>query len=277
MAQIIGTIATVLLVFYGVLYSLLAYNMRFHDWIAEYMTGKANAQNMKEEHELLGRRFYVPRKNKRDVRVNLYEYEQEKPVPMLFVAHDSDFTDGDADDIDELCAHLRDELHVCVISINYSKLAVHVSTYPKDEILDTVLYFVLHAEEFHLDPTKYVMAGAGAGAYLAMIAGVSMVQKSLFPNGFILVNPYIDYVALSFAQVEIHPGPLALVFTGEPNEKQDEYEYDLDHTDLVINIRRYRNTPRNFLRDPQSDERNHFIHWIRDELDYYYSRERISG
>ena len=274
MAVIIATIATVLLAFYGVLYSLLAYNMRFHDWIAEYMTDKANVRNMKEERELQGRRFYVPWKNKRDVRVNLYEYEQEKPVPMLFVAHDSSFTDGDADDIDELCAALRDELHVTVISINYSKLAVHVSTYPQDEIQDTVLYFVLHAGEFHLDPDRYVLAGAGAGGYLTMIAGVAMTQKSLFPNGFILINPYLDYVALSFAQVEIHPGPLALVFTGEPDAKQEEYEYDLDHTDLVINIRRYRNAPRDFLRIPDCDERRHFIHWIRDELDYFYSRER---
>ncbi|GEM_PF-5152711 len=274
MAIIIGSIATVLLAFYGVLYSLLAYNMRFHDWIAETMTSKANTEHMKEEGTLRGKRMYIPRDNKRDVRVNFYECTQADPSPMLFIAHDGDFKDGDADDIDELCETLKQRLNVSVISINYSKIAVHVSTYPQEEIMDTMLYFILHASQYHLDSRKYVLCGAGAGAYLSVIAGVSLVQKGVFPNGFILIDPFLDYVALSFAQAELHPGPLALVFSGEANEKQEEYEYDLDHTALQVDIRRYPDSQRGFLRNTESADREHCIRWIGDELEFFYSRER---
>ena len=260
---------------FGVLYCLLAYNPRLHNWLAESVSERANTANMKGESQLKGKRMYIPRQNKRDIRVNVYIHEQEDPSPMLFIAHDSDFTDGDADDIDEACDRLKDEWGVTIFSINYSKLPVHISTYPQEEITEAVLYFVLHAEEYGCDRSKYVLMGSGAGAYLMMIAAVSMTRKALFPNGFILLDPYLDYVLLSFAQTEIHPGPLALVFTGEATPKQEEYEYDLDHTSIPVAIRRYPDSKKGFLgRDPDDPVRMHCVRWLKDELEYYYHRER---
>ena len=60
----IGIIATVLLVFFGVSYSLLGYNMRFQDWIIQYMSAKAMTKNMKEETAIKGTRVWVPHRGR---------------------------------------------------------------------------------------------------------------------------------------------------------------------------------------------------------------------
>lgn len=239
MTAIIGTIGIFLLTLFGVLYSLLGYNMYFQTRFVEFMSAKAEKEGMKSEHTLKGERIFVKREEKRSSRVNLYRHGDE-PLPVLYVLHGGSFTDQDADDIDSFCDEMALRVKAAVISISYTKMPVHTTTYPQEEITEVVQYFHAHAKEYGLDHDRYVMLGIEAGGYLALLSAVMLVRRTLVPDGLILLDPFADYVGTSFVQAGYHPGPAALLISGprEQDKKLMEYADVLSNGNVRSFIRR---------------------------------------
>lgn len=235
---IIGILATVLLAMFGILYSLLGYNLGFRNHFIERITKEATDAGMKKESLLKGRRMYIEREDLRPVRVNLYRPGNEEILPVIFMAHGGNFTDRDADDIDDFCVWLAEELQVNVVSISYTKIKPHVTTYPQEEIRDTIMYFRKHGREYNMDMKRFLTMGAEAGAYLMLNAELAVIQKGAVPYGTIMFDPFLDYVAVSLAQAGRHPGPVALVLSGRDNDEADRYEFELRQAGIEVRTRR---------------------------------------
>ena len=267
----IGIIATVLLVFFGVSYSLLGYNMRFQDWIIQYMSAKAMTKNMKEETAIKGTRVWVPHRG-RDTRVNVYKPDTDEILPAVFFAHGSDFTDGDADEWDDFCEWFANEFHCVMFSVSYTKIGVHVSTYPQTEIVESVRWFREHCAEYGFDKNRFLMMGIEAGAYLSLIAALHIIQGGIIPRGYIFVNPFIDYTAVSFAQAGMHPDPGALILTGKEKRegRWDEYLNALADANNMLRV--YRRPEQawdllwkmNDLNEDEKEDRRQLIRWIHE-------------
>lgn len=274
----VGIISTFLLAMYGVLYSLLGYNMNFQNWIIETMTARAQTANMKDESELKGKRIYVPRTN-RDVRVNVYQPVSEGILPAVFFAHPSNFYDGDADMYDDFCDWFAREFRCVLFSVNYTKIDVHVATYPQDEIRESVRYFISHADEYGFDGKTFVIFGMEAGAYLSLIAAVALVQDCVFADGYLFVNPWIDYVAVSFSTGGLHPGPVALVTTGEEKRKGRWQEYIDAMMNAAVPLKTFSDSSvpwdlltRSDLCAADQERKNQLVHWLHERMDEFFGR-----
>lgn len=273
----IGIVATVSLVMFATAYSFLLYNASFQNWVIETLSARANTVNMKEESSLQGTRFMVPREN-RDVRVNIYRGKEEGKLPAVFFAHGSDFTDSDADEWDEFCVWFAREFSCLLISVNYSKIGIHVSSYPQDEIQDTVRWFRKHAGEYGFDKNDFLMMGAEAGAYLTMIAGFQLLRRGIFSRGYILIDPFVDYTNVSFAQAGYHPEPVALILLGESEMRDKWKEYsdairaqgiymrEWDRPELSKDIL-YK--PGQDLSEKEKESRELMINWLHQRFDEF--------
>ena len=252
MIEILAILGTVSLALFGILYSLLGYNNYFRMKVIEWLTEKATTRGMKTEDVLHGRRMYIMREDKRSVRVNYYQHHTKEPVPVIFMVHGSDFESGDADDIDDFCRELKNKWKMSIVSISYTKLPVHQSTYPQEEILDVVMYFYNNAAAYNMDKKRFILFGTTAGAYLAVLASVMLVRRAVLPCGYIFCTPWIDYVQISFARIQQHPGPAALAASG--SEKQifecEEYAYELDRSGVNVYMKSYRDMPAAFIENP---------------------------
>ena len=230
MARIIGTFGIFFLALFGVLYSLLGYNLDLQNRFIEYLSREANRRGMKNEEELKGKRLYIPRDEKRDTRVCIYRTSGEI-LPPVFVCHGGSFTEGDADDIDSFCMEIAERWHAAVINIAYTKMPVHTTTYPQEEICETVQYFHAHADEYDLEKNSCLLLGMESGAYLALLAAVMLVRRTIVPDGLILMDPFLDYVAPSLAEAGYHPGPVGLLVSGAKATEKKTVEY----ADVLLN------------------------------------------
>ena len=276
---IIGIFATVALAFFGVLYSLLGYNMNFRNRLIERITKTATDANMKKENLLKGKRLYIERENLRPVRVNLYQPQSDKKLPVVFMAHGGSFIDHDADDIDDFCQMLSEEWQVNVVSTSYSKIKAHVTSYPQDEIRDVVVYFRRHAVEYNMDMKHFLLMGFEAGAYLSLIADRSLIHAAIVPSGIIMIDPFIDYVAVSFAQAGLHPNPAALVLSDKDTDAADEYEFELRQADIYILTRRMPHSQKGLLLQKEfaneTDRMNYdnTMKWLKETADLFLGRQ----
>ena len=253
MITILAIFGTVGLALFGVLYSLLGYNNYFRMKVIEWMTREASVRGMKKEDVLHGRRMYIMRGDKRSVRVNYYQYQSKEAVPVVFMVHGSEFDSGDADDIDGFCHELRKKWKMSVVSINYTKIPVHQSTYPQEEILDVIMHFSKNASAYGMDKNRFIMFGTTAGAYLAMLSSVMLVRRAVIPCGYIFCTPWIDYVQISFARIQQHPGPVALAASGSDKQihECEEYAYELDRAGMNVYMKSYADMPQDFIERPE--------------------------
>lgn len=266
----IGTFAGVSLVIFGVLYSLLGYNPIFQDKLIEYLTGNDTGREMKDESQLYGRRCYVPRENKRDVRINVYHPDNKTTLPVLFVCHGGSFTNGDADDTDEFCYRLMNMLPVCIISINYTKVSVHKTTYPQTEIREVITYVRRHCDEYHINKKKFAMLGMEAGGYLALLAGLQLTRTGILPSGYIFIDPYLDYVQTSLARAGRHPDPITLIAAGKDTHDFEEYAYELDRAGIWYESKIYVSQERGFLLHGESEDRDACMKLLKENLELYF-------
>ena len=273
----ISAILTAGLVLFGVAYTFLGYNVRFLNKVTEMRTAKKTTENMKDESQLRGQRFYVHR-DRRDVRVNLYRMHED--LPLMFFAHGGHFIDEDADLYDELCAEMAEELHCAVVSINYSKIGAHASTYPQQEIRDVILYFCTHEKEFGIRAQHPVMAGMEAGAYLILQAGIHAVQSGIIASGYILIDPFIDYVCVSLAKARQHPSPSVLLFSGSENlDAKEEYLRALEENGIdteVLNVILHDRILMNTEENPEVQSvREQTVEWLKEAAGPLFSAAKI--
>ena len=140
-----------------------------------------------------GQRFVIPRKDKAGVNVILHRpAAAEGPLPVIFNLHGGSWIGGDAILMESFCALLAEKLPALVVNVNYTKVDVQPYPYAWEELLDAVLYFAAHAEEYGIDPARMVVGGHSAGAHIAL--GAAMLLRDVnFPlAGQMLVYPPTD-------------------------------------------------------------------------------------
>ena len=162
---IINVIGIFLLMFLGVwIYNKL--HPGAFDRKLEERARNARAKFVKTDSERRGRRVIIPREGKDGVAVNLYTPSHpEAKMPVVFVCHGGTFMDGDADMLDSFCDRMKDQWEAVIMNINYTKIDVHQIPYPQEEIVDTVMYTAVHAEQFHVQG-RYPVPKAGVSYLL---------------------------------------------------------------------------------------------------------------
>lgn len=154
--------------------------------------------------QTIGKRFVVPRKGEDGVDVLVYRPRTPagKKLPVLFNLHGGAWIGGDAVLMESFCQKIADETPAMVVNVNYKKLDEKPFPYPQNELCDAVTYFAEHAEEYGVNPDRFVVGGHSAGAHIA--AGAAMLLRDRrFPlAGQMLVYPVTDMIAPADAEVD---------------------------------------------------------------------------
>lgn len=180
----------------------------------EFLNGLRRARAEYARRETVGERFTVPRANEEGVNVLLYRPKSgaKERLPVLFNLHGGAWIGGDAVLMESYCQKIADETPAMVVNVNYKKLDERPFPYPQHELRDAVAYFALHAEEYGVDPDRFVVGGHSAGAHIA--AGAAMLLKERrFPlAGQLLVYPVTDLTTPADAEVDSLLNRLAPLF-----------------------------------------------------------------
>ena len=211
---------------------------------------KARAQLVKPDEQRIGQRRIIPREGKEGVAVNIYTPERRTDkMPVVFVAHGGTFLDGDADMLDSFCDRMKDQWEAVIISINYTKIDVHPIPYPQEEIVDTVLYTAIHAEQFHADAHKFAFVGFSAGAYLQTGAAAMLADKNFNIRGQVAFYPFIDDTQIRMCDSGYHVGPFVMVTTGNDvmRDRETIYEEHLNSGNVRYERRNYPDAVQGFV------------------------------
>ena len=244
-----------------------------------YMIGyrKDNAATratlVKNNSELIGTRFEVPRDGKDNVKVNLYipDHEDNEKLPVIFNIHGGGFVGGDADLLDTQSDRISKEWHSIIVTINYTKADVKPIEYGVEEIKDTILYFRDHANEYHADPTKFSVLGYSAGGYYAASSAIELDK-----SGFKLASQILCYAWSKFLpedQVNPTVAPALFVLASEDPISQDSrvYEETLRNSGIKTEIKEYQGAKHSFI---ESNNPEGYKTGTKEELAEYITPEQ---
>ncbi|NBI68527.1 alpha/beta hydrolase [Pseudoflavonifractor sp. 60] len=193
--KIFGIILLIIILLIGGVLLFLVHQLR------KGAEGRAvnQAAMVKSDEELLGEHFYVPRQGLDPVDVNIYLPEDGENLPVVFNLHGGAFIAGDADTLDSQSLRLSQDWSAVIVTVNY-KLAVDdiAIEYGTQEVVDTVKYFLEHAEEYRIDPNKAVLLGYSAGGYHAAMAAHTLERAGIDLAAQVLCYSFIGEVLDSF-------------------------------------------------------------------------------
>ena len=149
----------------------------------------------RKEQPWLGRQFFVPRQDKKQVETILYEPKKKKyqPMPVMFNIHGGAWVGGDASSLDVQSQKMADDLNAFVVNINYTKADVEPIPYAQEEVVDTVLYFAEHVAEYGIDGTKFNLIGYSAGGHICAGAAILLKNRGFSLCSNIPVYPFLDF------------------------------------------------------------------------------------
>lgn len=214
------------------------------------------AAMVKSDEELLGEHFFVPRQGLDPVDVNIYLPEDGEDLPVVFNLHGGAFIAGDADTLDSQSLRLSQDWSAVIVTVNY-KLAVDGITieYGTQEVVDTVKYFLEHAEEYRIDPDKAVLLGYSAGGCHAAMAALTLAQEGIDLAAQVLCYSFIgealdSFSALSREQQASLPAALFVLADNDPiSDGSLEYEAVLREAGVDTGIKKYDGSIHGFLEE----------------------------
>ena len=105
--------------------------------------------------------------------------EGDGPFPTLIQFHGGAFIGGDKKD--SQCIYLINGLlrGYAVIDVNYRLIGDVIFPYPVFDVKAAIRFLRANAEKYHLDPTRFAVAGDSAGAYFAAMLGTSAGVEAL--------------------------------------------------------------------------------------------------
>lgn len=214
------------------------------------------AAMVKSDEELLGEHFYIPRQGLDPVDVNIYLPEDGENLPVVFNLHGGAFIAGDADTLDSQSLRLSQDWSAVIVTVNY-KLAVDGITieYGTQEVVDTVKYFLEHAEEYRIDPNKAVLLGYSAGGCHAAMAALALEKEGIDLAAQVLCYSFIGEVldgfnALSQEQQANLPATLFVLADNDPISNGSlEYETALRGVGVDTEIKKYDGSIHGFLEE----------------------------
>ena len=143
----------------------------------------------------IGRQFFVPRQDKKQVETILYEPKDKKycPMPVMFNIHGGAWVAGDASGLDVQSQKMADDLGAFVVNINYTKADVQPIPYAQEEVVDTVLYFAEHAPEYGIDVKRFNLIGYSAGGHICVGAAILLKNRGFALCSNVPIYPFLDF------------------------------------------------------------------------------------
>lgn len=211
---------------------------------------------VKADAEMIGTRLSIPRNGKDPVSVNLYLPDSAEKTAVVFNIHGGAFIGGNADALDTQSDRISSEWNAAVVTVQY-RLAVDgiPIEYAAEEIVDTVRYFIDHAEEYHMDPARFVLMGYSAGGYHALAATLALEKEGIDVAAQVLCYPYLRdglelYDALPEPQQKALPPTLFLLADNDPiGDGSLDYEEVLRANGILTEIRKYPDAIHGFIEE----------------------------
>ena len=98
--------------------------------------------------------------------------------PCVIVVHGGSWAGGDSKQLPELNSYLAAKGYN-IAAINYRLAPKYQTPAPVQDIQAAIAYLKLHADELHIDTTKFVLLGRSAGAQIALLAAYTMHEPGL--------------------------------------------------------------------------------------------------
>ena len=114
--------------------------------------------------------------------------------PVLVIFHPGDFSDGDKADV-TVWPELLDA-GIAVVRVNTRLSGTAQWPAQADDALAAIIHLQRQAETLGLDPSRIVIMGQGAGAYVAVTASLSLVEVGLPPKAVVSLYGPIDFSTL---------------------------------------------------------------------------------
>ena len=216
------------------------------------------ARMVKSDEELIGTHFYVPRDGKESVDVNLYipNRTADELLPVVFNLHGGAFIAGDADTLDTQSDRIAKDWNTVVVTVNY-KLAKDGITiaYGTEEVVDTVKYFVSHADECGIDPNKAVVLGYSAGGYHAMASVLELKKQGVDVAAQVICYGFIKevvetYAAMSEEQRATLAPALFILADNDPiSDGSLKYEEVLRQNGVKTEVKKYDGAIHGFIEE----------------------------
>ena len=115
-------------------------------------------------------------------------------APVLVIFHPGDFATGDKSDVAVWPEVL--EAGVAVVRVNTRRSVAARWPAQADDALAAVVHLQRKGADLGLDPSRMVLMGQGAGAYLAVTTALSMVEVGIGPRGVISLYGPMDFSTL---------------------------------------------------------------------------------
>ena len=148
--------------------------------------------------------------------------------PVVFELHGGGFAFGDASESDALCEHLRKDLEIAVVSVNYRRSPKHPFPAALEDVYDAMLYFHDHAFVYGIDPDRMAVFGHSAGGNLTAAVSLLARRTGAFPiSAQLMTYPYLNLAESPFEKPkypEALPGAALLSFNemyARPDQRRD--------------------------------------------------------
>jgi len=134
-----------------------------------------------------------------------YNPKAEKPTPIAFQIHGGGWNHGTKESINGFASFFKAGFAVANIEYRLSTFAPAPAAI--EDVRAAILFVVIHAKEWNIDPNKIVIVGASAGGHLALMAG--LLQKN-----HVFDTKYKDVNNFTIAAIVDKYGPTDLTVPG---------------------------------------------------------------
>lgn len=97
--------------------------------------------------------------------------------------------------MDSFCQLLANEADMFVVNVNYTKIDEETFPYALNEVVDSVKYFIEHAEKYNIDPKQIAVGGHSAGGHIAAGTAMKLKEEGIALACQMLVYPCTDLTA----------------------------------------------------------------------------------
>jgi acetyl esterase/lipase len=113
------------------------------------------------------------------------------PAPILVMVHGGAFKIGDKSDL-AIWPELP-EAGIAVVRVNYRLSGTDRWPAPGEDCLSAVVHLQRHGADLGLDPSRIVLLGQSAGAFVAVSTALSLVEVGLTPRGVVSLFGPMDF------------------------------------------------------------------------------------